>query len=62
LLRKGGIRRAAWVEDTMKAYQCVCWILFSALSAAAQSLSPESRQTAGIIGITSTLDQFEKWP
>ena len=44
----------------MKAYRCVCWILLLALPAAAQSLSPEARQTAGIIGIVSTLDQFDK--
>jgi hypothetical protein len=44
----------------MKAYRCVCWILLLALPAAAQSLSPEARQTAGIIGIVSTLDQFGK--
>ena len=38
----------------------MCSILFLALPAAAQSPSPEARQTAGIIGIVSTLDQFDK--
>ena len=44
----------------MKAYRGVLLILSLALPAAAQSLSPEARQTAGIIGIVSTLDQFDK--
>jgi hypothetical protein len=35
-------------------------ILSLAVPAAAQSLSPEARQTAGIIGIVSALDQFNK--
>jgi hypothetical protein len=56
----GGIRSAAWVEDTMKAYRYALLILLWAPAAAAQSLSPEARQTAGIIGIVSTLDQFDK--
>jgi hypothetical protein len=56
----GMIRRATKVKHTMKAYRGVLLILSLALPAAAQSLSPEARQTAGIIGIVSTLDQFNK--
>ena len=44
----------------MIAYRCVLLILLWAPAAAAQRLSPEARQTAGIIGIVSSLDQFDK--
>jgi hypothetical protein len=44
----------------MKVSRWVLLIFALTPPVAAQSLSPEARQTAGIIGIVSTLDQFNK--
>jgi len=60
LPRNAGIRHAPEVERTMKVCPWVLLIVALTPPAGAQLLSPEARQTAGIIGIVSTLDQLDK--